>query len=418
MLVLLSADEELNQRWLSYRKGGIERYFTYSEPHELLEVLDRQSIDHAVLSDRYFDFGSFCDYTESLRERQPNIRISVLLSDRHDRLLNERWMKTCLANGYFWISPHRTKEMIIQQLQEYMSGSPSVVHEPRSKLMVFVGSTPNIGTTLVSFGTAVELARATAHRVGYICLNLKSSKLHRYLGNERPTYTLDQLRAELRSQSLTRDKLLQACESLRGVPNMHVLFGNMLREQAEFYMPEDIAHLLKVARTTFEICIVEVNAYWDNAATLGGLLEADSKYLITTNELTHFQEDTNRWLNNLCHTFGIPPSGFDLIVNQSDRQSGTAVLRLKDIRRETAMNVLGQIHRHPSVVESMNQGKLLELLLGRHPVQKELFRITDAMIRYHQFERKPVQLDRSEGKSWFGNVRFWIEKGRSARWEA
>ncbi|MDF2668669.1 MAG: hypothetical protein K0R67_975 [Paenibacillus sp.] len=419
MLVLLSADEDLNHRWLSTGKGEGEPYYcVFTEPSELLSALDRQTIRHAVLSDRYFDFAAFCDYTESLRERQPDIQISVLLSDRHDRFLNERWMKTCLAKGYFWISPHRTKEMIIQQLHEHVSGSPALTRETCSKLMVFIGSTPNIGTTLVSFGAAVELARETTHRIGYICLNLKSSKLHRYLGNERPAYTLDQLRAELRSQSLTREKLLQTSETLRGVPNLHVLYGNMLREQAEYYRPEDVAHLLKVALSTFEVCVVEVSAYWDNAGTLGGLLEADSKYLVTTRELAHFQEDTNRWLHNLSQSFGMTPGGFDLIVTQADKIGGTAGLGLKDIRRETSMNVLGQVHRHSAVVESMNQGKLLELLLGRHPVKKELSRIASTLIRYHQLNRKPIPVHTSPARRWYGNIRLWLGKGRRTGWEA
>src|SRR5690606_34102422 len=179
MQAILSTDEELNRRWLTFSKVGEEAYCAFTEPIELISAMEKQPLGHVVLSDRYFDFSSFCDFTESLRERQPDLRITILLSDRHDRSINERWMKTCLANGYFWVSPHRTKDMIIQQLQDFINGSAAPARADSSKLLVFMGSTPNIGATLIAFGTAVELARGSEHRVGYICLNLKSSKLHR-----------------------------------------------------------------------------------------------------------------------------------------------------------------------------------------------------------------------------------------------
>ncbi|MFK7694429.1 CpaE family protein [Paenibacillus sp. HJGM_3] len=418
MLVLLSKDDDLNQRWLTNRKGGDTRFDAYTEPHELLSAIERQDIQHVVLSDRYFDFSSFGEYVESLKERQPSVLISVLLSDHHNRQLNERWMKTCLANGYFWVSPHRTKEMIVQQLLEHMIGIPPVLRMGGSKLLLFIGSTPNIGTTLISFGTAVQLARQTTHRIGYICLNLKSSKLHRYLGRERPGTTLDHLRAELRSKSLTPERLLQACESVHGVAQLQVLYGNMIREQAEYFTLEDIAHLLKIARSAFDLCVVEANAYWDNAGTLGAMLEADSKYWITTNELAHFQEDTNRWLHSLSASFGLMPSAFDLIVTQTDKQGGAGALRLKDIRRETGLHVFGQVHRYPAVSDYLNQGKLVDLLLQPHPIEKELREIADAIIRYHQLNRKPVTASPSTFRRLWDALGIFHGKGRTTKWEA
>ncbi|WP_127582365.1 hypothetical protein [Paenibacillus koleovorans] len=424
MLALLSSDESLNHLWLSQREQSppeLETSFVvYTEPHELLTAVERGGgIDYAVLSDRYFDYGAFCEYTEALRERQPSLKLSVMLSDRHDRLVNERWMKTCLANGFNWISPHRTRDMILQQLAEHRGAVRSADMGSGSKMLVFIGSTPNIGTTLTAFGTALRLAHETIHRIGYICLNLKSSKLHRYIGNDKPAFTLDQLRAELRSRSLTSERLQKACESIRGNPNLHVLYGNMLREQSEYFMPEDIEFLLRVARGAFELVIVEVGAYWDNAATLCSLLGADGRYWVTTKEIAHFQEDTNRWLFNLGSTFGIAPSSFDLIVTQTDKQEGSGQLSLKDVRLETGMQLVGQIHRYPYVGSLLNQGKLLELLTGRQPIRQELARIADGVIRYHQLTRKPEPVpEASTVRKWMAGMNSLRLRGKATKWEA
>lgn len=240
------------------------------------------------------------------------------------------------------------------------------------KLVVFIGSTPNIGTTFASFGAAVRLARLTERTVGYICLNLKSSKLHRYLGIEKPEGTLDQLRADIRSMDLRPERLRTVCEPIKGCPNLRIMFGNRLREQAEYFTAEDMDHLLQTARQTFDVCVIEVNAYWDNAATICGLLRADTRILVTTPDLTHFQEDIDRWLRGLCPVIGISDNRFDLLLTQFNRSGGSAGIRSQDIRKETGLPLIGVIGKYGEFTETVNQGKLLELLSGTHPFNRDL----------------------------------------------
>ncbi|GIQ64776.1 hypothetical protein PACILC2_33440 [Paenibacillus cisolokensis] len=101
-------------------------------------------------------------------------------------------------------------------------------------LIAFVGTTPNIGVTSAAFAFAYRTAEASGKPVGFLCMNLKSAKIHRFLGMDGPSSTLDGLRPELRAGSLTPEKLLHASHRVKGMPNLHVLFGNMLRDQAEF----------------------------------------------------------------------------------------------------------------------------------------------------------------------------------------
>ena len=143
----------------------------------------------------------------------------------------------------------------------------------------------------------------------------------------------------MKAQSLTPERLQQVCDKPKEAHGLHILYGNMLREQAEFFTPSEIIHLLRVARGTFDVCIIEVSAYWDNAATVCGLLEADSKIVVTTADIAHFQEDFSRWIRQVGAVFGLQPDGFELMAVQTERHAKHSEFTIKDIRKETQLHL-------------------------------------------------------------------------------
>ncbi|KIL38887.1 hypothetical protein SD70_23680 [Gordoniibacillus kamchatkensis] len=257
-------------------------------------------------------------------------------------------------------------------------------------MVLFLGSTPNVGTTTLAFGTAWQLAATTEHKVGYLCLNLKSSKLHRYLGRDDKVNSLDVLRAELKSNTMPKERLLQYCEQMKDNPNLHVLYGNMLREQAEFFTAEEIEHLLSMAREAFDVCIVDVNAYWDNAATLCGIIKADTRLLVTTGDITHFQEDVNRWLRTLGNVFGVTPSAFDLVLNQCDASMAGGI-RARDIRKETGMHVVTEVKRLPELFTAVNRGQLAEVMKQSEQLRDSLLPLCQTIVTLHRLQMKQHQ---------------------------
>ncbi|WP_127533909.1 P-loop NTPase family protein [Paenibacillus kobensis] len=223
-------------------------------------------------------------------------------------------------------------------------------------LITFVGTTPNIGTTLAAFAAASRIAESSDATVGYLCLNLKSAKLQRYVGIDRPATGLDTIRPELRDRSLEPAKLLRTAYPIREIPGLNVLFGNMERDQAEFYTAEDIEFLLETARWTFDIVVADVGAYWDNAATVCALREASTRVLVTTGALTHFQEDWNRWIGQVSPLFGVPSTSYELLVIQTPWKNGG--FHVKDICKETGLPLTGELR--------MTEPMLLQLDNGRY----------------------------------------------------
>lgn len=239
------------------------------------------------------------------------------------------------------------------------------------RLAAFAGSTPNIGTTLAAFGTACRIASRTGLQVGFLCLNLKSAKTHLYLGVDRPQITLDGVRPELRAGTMTGEKLRQYAYRPPKLDGMHVLFGNLAREQAEYYEPEDINRLLAASREAFDLTVADVSAYWDNAATVCAMKEADERLLVTTGSLSHFQEDASRWTRGVGSLFGLAPSDFGLVLLQGyQRPSGG--FAMKEIRKETGCRDFAELKLIESVHLQLDSGRLDEWI-ARQDKQAEAF---------------------------------------------
>ncbi|MBH5320149.1 hypothetical protein I6N90_20295 [Paenibacillus sp. GSMTC-2017] len=227
-------------------------------------------------------------------------------------------------------------------------------------LIAFIGTTPNIGTTTAAFATAYRLAEWSGKPIGYLCLHLKSAKLQRFIGMDDPVASLDKLHPELRSSALTVDMLRSATHAVKGQPNLRVLFGNLNREQAEFFRPEEIEHLLTVAEKTFSAVFVDLGAYWDNAATICAVRRADSRVLVTTPALSHFQEDGRRWIGRVSPLFEVHVNQYECIVVQYPW--GTGGYSMKEISKELGTSPLGEFRMTDTLFAGLDKGAYNEWL--------------------------------------------------------
>lgn len=230
----------------------------------------------------------------------------------------------------------------------------------RGALVTFTGTTPNIGTTVSAFAAACRIAEYSGQPVGYLCLNLKSAKLHRYVRVERPELSLDRMRPELKAATLSPERLKAAVYRPPGLPNLFICFGNLLRDQAEFYEPEEIGHLLDTAREAFSLTVADVSAYWDNAATIAAMLAADSRIVATTTALSHFQEDGGRWFGLARSLFGLEPEACEAVIISPPWRNGG--FTMKDVRKETGLRAIGRMQLTEPLLAALDNGALLDWL--------------------------------------------------------
>ncbi|REE85375.1 hypothetical protein A8990_112104 [Paenibacillus taihuensis] len=259
----------------------------------------------------------------------------------------------------------------------------------RAPLLTFFGTTPNIGTTVTAFAAACRVAQYSGLSVGYLDLNLKSAKLHRFVGVDRPTATLDALRPELRTGTLTPDKLARSMYVSGAVPGLHMLFGNLLRDQAEFYAMEEIEHLLEAAEAAFDIVIADAGAYWDNAAILCALRRADRRLMATTGALSHFQEDGQRWVKQLSALYGIGIHDYEAIVIH--QPWGKGGFQVKEICKEMGVALLGEMALSQPMLSQLDRGTLDEWMMRSEQGKEAMKEPAQRMIAAYGLKR-PAKL--------------------------
>lgn len=258
-------------------------------------------------------------------------------------------------------------------------------------IIAAAGTTPNIGTTIAALAAAWRLAEQTGQQVCYACLNLKSSKVHRYLDGQVSGITLDRLRPELAAGTLTPEKLRFAAVRQKEQPALHVLAGNQLRDQAEFYTAEEIEWYLSCLRLAYPISVVDVSAYWDNAATIVAMREADSRIVVTTPALSHFQEDGRHWFVQAGTVFGIAEDSFQLVVaHHEGRRGGFA---MKDIQKELRLAPIDELQLSEPLYIHMDSGNVGEWLAGDTGGRVVMERTAQYLTRKHGI-RPVIQMQR------------------------
>ncbi|MBB6638476.1 hypothetical protein [Cohnella thailandensis] len=262
------------------------------------------------------------------------------------------------------------------------------------KLVAFGGSTPNIGTSLAAFGTAYRIASTTGKRVGFLCLNLKSAKTHLYLGIDKPEVTLDGIRPELKAGTLSGEKLKQYAFAPSRLNGLHVLFGNLARDQAEYYEPEQMTSLLRAAREAFELTIADVSAYWDNAATVCAMREADHRCLVTTGNLSHFQEDVHRWTGQVGAQFGVERQHYQLVLLNGKYPYSGGGFGMKEIRKETGAVSLSELRLKESLHLQLDSGRLDEWLASDERNAAAFDSVVDPLLRTLNWAERLQKSDR------------------------
>ncbi len=391
----LMHDELLVEEFIKTNKLPRESVGVYGMLESLIGSMG-QHTDVLIASDKYFNYEGLCEFTEVMNGINNKLKRFLLLSNRHDPELNAAMLKESLAGGWTIVRPGHSNVLIVKLLSGYIFGKKDRTVNPINHTIQFIGSTPNIGTTIAAFGTAAHMAMKTSQSVVYLCLNLKSSKIHRYLGVDEPQNTLESMRAELKSMSLTPERLRQNAWKIREQPNLDVIFGNMFREQAEFYSLNDIDCLLQVAAQTYDYCIVDTNAYWDNAATIAAMMGAGTRLMVTTGQLAHFQEDVNRWLLPLAPVFGHSPRSFDLLITQKEGSSNNSYSS-REICRETGMHRIGQLHKLKEIDSLLNQGKLWEAISRPSLLSGDLSQVAKTI--FSLFGESTMQLS-SDRRTW------------------
>lgn len=386
-VLLMSGDRELAERLAETLAGYGDALEAAGNAEEGLRQLAEGGFGAVIVSDRLVAAEDEISWLEDIRRRAGNVRRIVMLSNRHPVEDLRRIAKECLADGWAIVPPGHGVGQVAARLAAILHGARDAGDKRRNGLIQFVGTTPNIGTTVAAFAVASAMAERSNLRIGLLGLNLKSDKLYRYLGEPEPPAALGGLRPELKAGELSPERLLGRCTRLRRWPNLYILHGNVHREQAEYYAVEEIDGLLKAACSAFDLCVADTSAYWDNAATVSAMLNAGQRILVTTPRAACYREDFARWCLALAPMFGLGPADFDLLVTQSgDRFASGA----REMAREMGLPRIGEIRACPDLDAYLDAGRLAEWAAGRSGGAKDAARIAETLLMLRDEPVRPA----------------------------
>jgi pilus assembly protein CpaE len=189
----------------------------------------------------------------------------------------------------------------------------------------------NTGLALASRNTEHALESKTDLRIGLLDLNLHHPTVLSNLNLRDREKTNVKIRPSLMTNTLTKVELLENCVSLKKLPQFHILGGSPRRETAEDFTPEMVHNLLQVAKTAFDITLVDVHTYPNNGATITAVREADHRWLVTQNNFASYKISWGEWYECFWKYCGLKPSDISLILNRVTSEDKGKIEQIADL---------------------------------------------------------------------------------------
>lgn len=260
------------------------------------------------------------DWMNALRTAKPDARVVIALDETvYDSLMLEVLVRMAGESGYTILPAGSTAQEATRGFAAFMSGLGKGQRKSghrTGKVAAVWSAASKDGATTVAVNTALAIAALSKLNVGLIDANLRNPEIRPHLNLDHNNPSHFQLRPKLQTQTLLPEELLKTCSTYRKMPRLHILTGTQRRDTAADMTPEMMAHLLQTARQTFDITIVDLNAYPDNAATVCAVRDADIRMLVTQNNYASYRVSWGEWYECYWKYCGIPLSDISLIVNR------------------------------------------------------------------------------------------------------
>ena len=287
------------------------------------------------------------DWMSELKQLYPSTNVMIALSAQtHDSLFND--MICRLAEDFeFTIIPlGLTDHQIVDQflagtsrvgISHEKSTELSAHKQKNGKLIAVISASSKDGATTIAVNTAISLAKRTNLNVGLFDLNLKSPDMKDNLNINARGKSLLTLRPKCSSNSLSSVDIIEHCFPYKGLNNLHILLGTNRRDTATDVTMEQIKNLLDAAKRTFDVVIVDIHTFPDNAATIYTLKHADERWIVAQPNYASFKSSWVDWYECYWRHCGLMKADFSLIVNRADSFHG---IKLSSVESELGIKML------------------------------------------------------------------------------
>ncbi len=263
------------------------------------------------------------DWIQDLQQKSPDMKVTIILDEKvYDSTLLDVVRRLSQEYGFETVPIGLPDVDLAASLGVFFfdrsAAAQENLYQRQGKVVVTWSAASKDGASTIAVNTAIALSNLTELSVGLIDLNLKSPGIRADLNIQDRDKSNLKLRPKLLTQSLEPSELLNMCVKYRNLSRLHILAGTHRRDTALDVTPEMVQHLLTVAKKTFDITIVDVHTFPDNAATICAVRNADIRWLVTQNNYASYKASWGEWLDCYWRHCGIQLTDISLIVNKAN----------------------------------------------------------------------------------------------------
>lgn len=289
----------------------VSKHFQLQVVHTL-SALPTSAIDERILVD-----ANSVDHLEvyEYKQARPEMKITLILDE-----ITNAFASFAKTNEIHVVTPSK----LISYLQE------EVPQDNPKPILAFWGVLPRLGTTTIAMSVARTLANDHNQSVGMFSLNAYSPG-HWFLSEHN--HHLDNLHSYIQANQLDRELLLQSMEYPHKV---RYLLGERNQTKALDYTPEDVSYLIEVARSNFDVIVLDIGSILNTALALQGLLSATHHYVIANDSLMSKDAFDSQY-DYVLRPLGLDRRDFVLIGNQLRNKNVQSIAKSIDVNPVAAI---------------------------------------------------------------------------------
>ena len=258
--------------------------------------------DVLLLSDRLVPYEDLPE----VRQACANANLFFLMSGSLDYRHFQKVETMCHAHDVNIVYPRQTNEQIVS----FVSGVLRPMEEmKKNHVTTFVGVQSKVGVTSTVMAVATRLGMTTDAKIGVLGLNSSNPGVT-FINNYDGSY-LDELKTSLSNNMLSSAQLLK---EMYGYNHFYYLAGNRDIKKRLHYSIKEIHYLIEQAKKTYDLVLIDAGCNFDDALCIQGLLNADTKFLITNQCLSGLYT-WHQVFEQVVEPLGFLKSDFLMLVN-------------------------------------------------------------------------------------------------------
>lgn len=258
--------------------------------------------DVLLLSDRLISYVALPE----VRQAFVNANIFFLMSGSPNYRLFQKVETMCHAHDVNIVYPRQTNEQIVA----FISGVLKPMEEmKKNHVTTFVGVQSKAGVTSTVMAVATRLGMATEAKIGVLGLNSANPGVT-FISHYGGSY-LDELKTTLSNHMLSSTQLVK---EMHGHNHFYYLAGNRDIKKRLHYSIKEIHYLIEQAKKAYDLVLIDAGCNFDDALCIQGLLNADTKFLLTTQSLSGL-EAWQQIFEQVLEPLGFLKSDFLMLVN-------------------------------------------------------------------------------------------------------